>query len=166
MQELSAEDMPPDTETGSDIYMGYDVLLATNDLISVEFDISNYEAGAAHPSNYSTVLNYDLKAGKALKLADLFKPGSDYLNRISRYAVADLKKQAGSDEYDSEWLEKGAAPEADNYKSWNISKKGIAVTFDPYQVASYAEGPKHVVVPYSELKEVIRPDGALAPLNK
>ncbi len=163
-QEQSAEDMPPDTETGSDIAMGYDVTLATNDLISIAFDVSTYEAGAAHPNNYAQAFNYDLKNGKALKLADLFKPGSKYLDAISRYAINELKKQAGQEQYDSDWLEKGAAAEADNYQNWNVTKKGIYITFDPYQVASYAEGPKHVIVPFSALKELIKPDSPLAPL--
>lgn len=164
--EVSAdEDAPPDTGNGSDIRIVYDVSLATDDLISVIFDISAYSQGAAHPNNYSQVLNYDLKTGRSLKLADLFKPNSDYLSAISRYAVSDLKKQSGQDA-DNEWLERGAGPDTDNYLKWNISRKGLAITFDPYQVASYAEGAKHVIVPYSALKEDSKPDGPISYLSK
>ena len=52
----------------------------------------------------------------------------------------------------------------DNYQNWNVTKKGIYITFDPYQVASYAEGPKHVIVPFSALKDMLKPDSPLAPL--
>jgi hypothetical protein len=164
-QEQSAEDLPPDSEMGSDLSMDYDVVLATNELVSVIFDVSNFEAGAAHPSNYSHVINYDLKNGKVLKLSDLFKPGSDYLNTISRYAINDLKKQPEQEGVDDEWRQNGAGPKEENYESWNISKKGLAITFDQYQVASYAAGPQHVLVPYPALKDMVRPDGPLAPLT-
>lgn len=163
--EASAEeDAPPDTGNGSDIGISYDVTLATDDLVSVIFDISAYSQGAAHPSNYSQVMNYDLKAGRTLKLADLFKPNSDFLGAISRYAISDLKSQFGQDA-DNDWIERGAGPDNDNYLNWNISRKGLALTFDSYQVASYAEGPKHVIVPYSALKEISRPDGPMSSMK-
>jgi hypothetical protein len=37
----------------------------------------------------------------------------------------------------------------------------LLITFDEYQVAAYAAGPQTVVVPYSELKGLIDPQGAL-----
>lgn len=167
-QEQSAEDAPPpDAEMGSDFTMGYDVVLATNDLVSISFYVSSFEAGAAHPNNYAHVFNYDLKNGKALKLSDLFKPGANYLDAISRYAISDLKKQPDQEGIDDEWRQNGAGPKEENYNSWNISKKGIYITFDPYQVASYAAGPQHVIVPFSVLKDMLKPDSPLAPvMNK
>jgi hypothetical protein len=38
----------------------------------------------------------------------------------------------------------------------------LEVTFNPYQVASYAEGPHTVLIPYNVLKDVIDPQGALS----
>jgi hypothetical protein len=164
MEEMSAEDTPADPEMSSYISMSPDVVLATDELVSVLFSVSNYEAGAAHPNSYGKVYNYDLKNGKTLQLGDLFKPGSNYLEAISRYAVSDLKKRLGPEGVDDEWIQNGAGPDAANYQGWNISKKGLAITYDPYQVASYASGPQHVIIPYSVLKEMIKPDGPLAPL--
>ncbi len=59
------------------------------------------------------------------------------------------------------WTE-GAAPTIENYKSWNIQPDGLRITFDPYQVASYAAGHQTIVVPYAELGTIIRADGPLA----
>ena len=58
-------------------------------------------------------------------------------------------------------LETGAGPHADNYRAWAITKKGLWITFDPYQVAAYAAGPQYVLVPYSALKDIIKPDGPI-----
>lgn len=164
--EMSAEDMPAGTDSNSFLEIGYDVTLAKDDLISVVFGISVYSRGAAHPNHYTRVINYDLKNGKTLKLADLFKPGSAYLETISSYSIDDLKKQAAVNEAPPDMIDEGAGPNLDNYQSWNISKKGLYITFDPYQVASYAEGPKNVIVPFASLKEIIKPDGALASIAK
>jgi uncharacterized protein DUF3298/peptidoglycan-N-acetylmuramic acid deacetylase PdaC-like protein len=151
---------------GSSLDVWYNISLATDDLISTQFNIGTYFQGAAHPNSNSRVLNYDLKAGKLLKLSDLFKPGTKYLQTISSYSIKDLKKQSqskgGESMFDDEWVQKGAGANADNYKSWVITKKGLGITFDSYQVAPYAAGPQYVLIPYSALKDLINPDGPLA----
>lgn len=159
-------DDPPPTELeslGSDLSIAYTIALAKDDLISVVLDVGSYSAGAAHPNSYSETMNFDLRNGKLLKLADLFQPGSKYLQTIAAYCVADLKKQGkqkGEESMlDDDWIERGAGADAENYSSWTIGKKGLGITFDPYQVAAYAAGPQHVLVPYSALKEIIKPDG-------
>jgi len=58
-------------------------------------------------------------------------------------------------------IDTGAGPRADNYRAWNITRKGLWITFDPYQVAAYAGGPQHILVPYSILKDIIKPDGPI-----
>lgn len=156
---------PADESLGSDISIGYAVALAKDDLISIEFTVSSYSAGAAHPNSYTEVVNFDLKNRKPLRLADLFLPGSKYLQTIATYCIQTLKKQAkeqGADAMlDDDWIQKGAAPELTNYDNWTITKKGLGITFDPYQVGPYAAGPQHVLVPYSALKEIIKPDGSV-----
>ena len=173
--EAADEPAPDVTETpaeslGSDIVVGYTVVLAKDDLISIEFTASSYSAGAAHPNSYTEVVNFDLKNGKLLKLADLFLPGSKYLQTLSTYCIQALKKQAkegGADTMlEDDWIEKGAGPELTNYNNWTIRKKGLGITFNPYQVAAYAAGPQHVLVPYSALKEIIRPDGPVGQFLK
>ncbi len=149
----------------------YDVRLATNDLVSLQFNVSVYEHGAAHPSSYSKVINYDLKNGRRLNLADLFQPQADYLQEIASYSINDLKRRSQQEKPDERLLndqdiEEGAAAKADNYQSWNITQKGLLITFDAYQVGPYAAGPQTVVVPYSALKKMIRTDGPLAPFAR
>lgn len=154
------EEPRPEGSMGSDLNIGYTVVLAQDDLMSIRFDVGTYYQGAAHPNSYSEVINYDLKNGKQLKLSDLFKPGAKYLQALSVYSIADLKKQ-GKDLL-PEQIERGAAPKAENYQSWNIGKTGLGINFDAYQVGPYAAGPQFVMVPYSNLKDLINPDGPIA----
>jgi hypothetical protein len=149
---------------GSDFGIGYSIGIARDDLISVDFGIGSYYQGAAHPNSYSRVINFDLKNGKPLRLADLFKPEAKYLQAIANYCIKDLQKQskANQDMLDDISIQEGAGPSAKNYKSWTITKKGLGVQFDAYQVGPYVAGPQFVLVPYSALKEIIKPDGPVA----
>jgi hypothetical protein len=158
------EEPRPEGSMASDLGVGYEIVLAQDDLVSVQFDIGSYYQGAAHPNSHTETLNYDLKNGKQLKLADLFKPGSKYLQTLSTYCITDLKKQfkEKNAELLEDQLKEGAAPTAKNYESWTITKRGLGINFDSYQIAPYAAGPQFVLVPYSALKDLIKPDGPIA----
>ncbi len=170
MTENAGAENPVDSETGSDLGAGYTIALAQDNLISVQFDIGGYSAGAAHPNSYTDVINFDLRNGRQLKLSDLFKPGAKYLAALSSYCVQDLKKQSkkkGADGLlDDDWIQRGAGSDANNFRSWTITKKGLGINFDSYQVGPYAAGPQYVLVPYTALKEIIKPDGPVAQFLK
>jgi hypothetical protein len=162
-------------EAGDDsLDIRYFVRLADADLISVEFAIDYYEHGAAHGSHAFHVVNYDAKAGRVLALADLFRPGSNYLGKVSEAAVKQVRRwNKDSAEYGSgqeylleEGITDGAAPKAENYRNWTLTPRGLVVTFDYYQLGAYAAGAQKVVLPYADLKDVIRADGPLAALLK
>ena len=166
MQPEEDEELRPEGSMGSDLSIAYTIILAQDDLVSVKFDVGSYYQGAAHPNSYTDVINYDLKNGKELKLADLFKPGAKFLPAIATYSIGDLKKQAQDKGLLDDQIESGAAPSAKNYQSWNITKKGLGINFDAYQVGPYAAGPQYVVVPYSTLKDLINPEGPIAQFAK
>lgn len=160
-------ELPAETQNSS-LNGGYDFRYATDDLISVEFGESTYSRGAAHGNHLTQVLNFDVKNKKKLALADLFIDKSKYLTAISNYCMKELKER--SKKADAmileDQIESGAGPRADNYRAWAITKKGLWITFDPYQVAAYAAGPQYVLVPYSALKDIIKPDGPIGNFAK
>jgi uncharacterized protein DUF3298 len=145
---------------GSTIGVSFTVFMATSDLISTRFDIGFYATGAAHPSSYSEVINYDLRSDKVLALADLFKAKANYLQVLSTYCANALKKA------DMLQFPEGVQPKEENFKSWNITPDGLLITFDVYQVVAYAAGPQYVTIPYSALKAVVNPAGPIATLGK
>ena len=170
MQPRPDEEPRPENSMGSDLNISYKIELAQDDMVSVSFSVSSYYQGAAHPNSFSEVINYDLKNGKQLKLADLFKPGAKYLQAISSYCIDDLKKQSnakGADGMlDESSIKTGAAPTPKNYQSWTITRKGLGINFDAYQVGPYAAGPQFVTVPYSVIKDLINPDGPIGQFAK
>jgi len=171
MAELTAEDiksLPSGINNYIDI--GYNVEYADNNLISVSFLESTF-AGGAHPNYDFYTITYDLKQGRELKLSDLFKPGARYLAAVSDYATRDLQSRKDPDSKENMGLAQdvfadGAKPTAENYARWNITRKGLMFTFDPYQVGPYAYGSQTVVIPYARLKDIARPDGVIARMAK
>ncbi|HEX5082751.1 MAG TPA: DUF3298 and DUF4163 domain-containing protein [Blastocatellia bacterium] len=140
--------------------VSYEITDADKDFISLLFSFNSY-LGGAHPNTNTKSFNYDLNRGSPVKLADLFTPGSNYLNVISGYSIGELKKIETTSQ-----VESGAGPKIENFHSWNITPFGLQITFDAYQVGPYAVGPHEVVIPYSVLKPIIRPDGLLAQFAK
>jgi uncharacterized protein YxeA len=127
--------------------------------------------GGAHGGTNVEFLNYNLATGEKIDWKNLFKKDSNYLKVIADYARADLTKQLlqGPDQMsDENWIQTGTDPaNKDNYKN-NIgfSENGLSIIFGQYQVAAYAVGMPEVVVPYSQLKDVIDPAGLLSSVAK
>ncbi|HEX8920127.1 MAG TPA: DUF3298 domain-containing protein, partial [Pyrinomonadaceae bacterium] len=145
MTALSAEDLkmlPAGVNNYLDI--GYDIEYGDDDLISVSFLEGNF-TGGVHPNYGYFTITYDLKAGRELKLSELFKPGAKYLEAVSAYATKDLQSRKMPDSDENMGLAQdifadGATAKAENYQNWNITKKGLMFTFDPYQVGPFAAG--------------------------
>lgn len=156
---LNVLDVPADPNfAASSFDINYSLLLQTESLVSIKFDCSGYMSGAAHPYHYSKTVNYHFDRGRTLSLDELFLPGSNYLEAIANYSIADLsQRDIGFDMF----LE-GATPAPENYPNWNLTADALMITFDEYQVAPYAAGPQTVIVPYADLQAVIDPQGALA----
>ncbi len=142
----------------------YNVLLGTNDLVSVELTVY-YDGGGAHPNNYFLSLVYDLAANKELKFEDLFQAGADYESAIAKYLVADIDKRAYAVEQrnatDPREVQKRDEPimsedQLKELSGWGLTPKGLVVYFDfPHVIAYFDKN----VVPYSVVKQYLKPNG-------
>jgi hypothetical protein len=150
---------PTPVSAASSFTVHYTVLSPPGDVLSIKFDMEGYVTGAAHPFHQSSTVNYDLEEGRDLALADLFRPGADFLEAIARYCIGELQKR----DIAFDPSDPGAAPTAENYRNWNITGDGLMITFDEYQVAPYAAGPQLVVVPYADLGTLTKVPGPLSP---
>lgn len=130
-----------------------DVIKPRNEaLISVRLTFEGIQPWRAHPYHNNRVINFDLKSGKVLSLADLFKKKSKYLQVISAYSGQSL---AGKLKNNSWMVAQGTKADPKNFKNWNLQADSLLITFDEYQVAPYVFGQQEVEVPYSELKKIL-----------
>jgi peptidoglycan-N-acetylglucosamine deacetylase len=157
VEDWRAKNMP---QFFSQLIMKYATALADENFAAVRLEVSPYVAGAAHPNFFYLTVNYDLKRGKLLQLADLFKPGSNYLTIIADYCKTDLKKQGLEMDFSD-----GLSPTRENFQNWNLTKDGLQILFDPYQVASWAQGPQKVVIPFDQLQDILLPSGPVEVLS-
>ena len=133
---------------------------AAQKILTVNFSEYSYSAGAAHGNSASSSATFSLEKGNMIGLSDLFKPNSTYLQKMSDYCAKELSSAAddamvleGKEAVDAakEAIKEGTSPKAENFKCFNIGEEGIKVTFNPYQVGSYADGASEVTVPYHVL---------------
>lgn len=148
---------------GSEYDLSYGVGIATDDLVSVDFISYFHYAGAGERDAVSETFNYDLKRGRVIKFEELFRPGSDYEKLISDYCLRDLKNQFKDDEQmTDELLKLHVENVVGDDRKWAITPDGLDVIFDSAEIPPAGGGETNVIVPYSVLRRVIRPDGPLA----
>jgi hypothetical protein len=146
--------------------VSHKVVYASDEFVSVLFYIVNYNWGAAHSIHQPVSFNFDLKTGREVKLAQLFRPGSAYLRHIAALCEKDLTRRfrRGFPEGQSIISPDGVTPKPGNFDSWVVTRDGLVFIFEEYQVVSYADGEPKVLIPFDSLKEFINPRGALARL--
>ena len=135
-------------------------MLGTNDLLSVEIYDDWYSAGAAHPnSDYSTV-TFDLAANRELRLADLFKPNTNYKAAIITRALTDINKRAAKAEKENPGNTfTMSREELSEIAHWAMTPKGLVIYFDfPHAIA----GLDKTFVPYSVVRSYLKPNGPAA----
>ena len=141
----------------------YEVVLATDHLLSIYFEEYSYGIGAAHSVQQSFTVNFDLSSAKPVQLAALFRPNAKHLQFISDYCIRELSRD---DQYAmaDPLLKEELAPKLKNYESWNITKKGIRFNFDACKIDGCAAGKKEVEIEFSALKEKLNPNSAVSSL--
>ncbi|GIU81679.1 MAG: DUF3298 domain-containing protein [Acidobacteria bacterium] len=148
-------------ESHSFIDLKYNITYADENVLSLFLSESRYFAGAAHPNHGTSTINFDMEKGRTFALRDLFN-SPDYLDVISQYCIKKLKAKFQEEYGDAEILwEEGAKPEEENYRNWAITKNGLLIIFNPYEVAPYAAGTQEVLITYDKLKSILKKDGPI-----
>ena len=137
--------------------MDYEVSLATDSLLSISFYGYSYAIGNPQATQENFTVNYDLLQQKELKLSDIFKRDSNYLEFLSRYCRTDV-----SQKYDSRYTIAGAfTPDPKNFENWRITRKGITFNFDGCKIAGCAAGDLDVEIPFYTLRDMLSPHNSL-----
>jgi hypothetical protein len=156
IKEFKDGEPPPEK---SDLSASYDIMLATDDLISVEMVVTSY-SGGAYPNETYYTLNYDLRAGRELQLKDLFKPNADYKKAIEQYSLKDLNARARKDAEQENMPPEQRAEELftqdqlSEWSGWAMTNRGLLVYFDfPHVIAAYSRE----FIPARVLKDYLDP---------
>ncbi|MFK7983129.1 MAG: DUF3298 domain-containing protein [Saprospiraceae bacterium] len=150
----------PDVSAGYGLEIEQSVLLNTPTLLTIE--AFNYAfTGGAH-GNYGTIYyNFDATTGAIITLNDIL---------IDKYEVQ--LKAIAEPIFKANYLEAGMTNysdagfyfESDVFKlteNFAITKEGLKFLYNPYEVAPYALGQQEIMIPYTALIGLIKPNSLL-----
>ena len=122
-------------------------------VLSLSLSNYGYHHQAAHGMTFMKSLTFDLEKGRLCELKDLFKPGSDYVKRLSSLVEAEIKRR------DFPLLVDFTAirPNQDFY----IADKVLVIYFKLYEITPYAYGFPMFPISVFEIQDIIDENGPL-----
>jgi Deacetylase PdaC/Protein of unknown function (DUF3298) len=131
----------------------HSISYASERLLSLLETINSYTGGAHGNLGFASHNFLTEEAGvRKIELRDPFTENAD-LKPVLEFITENLKQQNAS------FIVDGSVTltEAD-ISVFTLSPKGLTFHFSPYAVASYAEGPLEVVIPFELIKDKLRPE--------
>lgn len=150
MLEIAAELRHPEFTTF--ITGSYEIKANERNFLSLTLgQLGNF--GGAHPMTIIRALNMDISSGKVYSLEELFKPDSDYVEKISEIIAQEIKER------DIPVLEefKSIRPDQDFY----IVDNNLIIFFQLYEISPYVAGFPYFSIPIYKLQDIIVEDGIL-----
>ncbi len=148
---LQPED--PMYEIGWQKEIDYSIKYYSETLVSILETVSEYTGGAHGNLTYRS-FNYHITQDKPVpvKLTDLIVPEERGMAVLSENCLQQLRKKGASEVTGGRIRQ--FRPE--DLSAFTLNPAGITIYFAPYSVASYAEGTFTVLIPYQELKDIIK----------
>ena len=144
----------PNSFPGWEVTVTGEVGLHTPKVAVVSLGTYSY-AGGAHPNSYVTIFNFNLKNGHLLGWQDVVTDlnGLKKLAEKAFKSARDLPPDADLIEEGYFWGESFALPQ-----NFELQEEGIYFWYNPYEAASYSQGPTDFVLTYEELGGLVRKD--------
>lgn len=118
------------------------------------FRINGYDyLGGAHGTPYYESFIFDLNTGNRLKAGDFIDLTEEELKNKVLEAVVKRMNEEGRDLFWEDAEESVYNIITPDYANAYLSENGIVFYFDPYLIASYAQGFIEIEIPYSELQK-------------
>lgn len=137
------------------------VLVSRPDYLCLEHSNVNY-AGGAHPNSAMVYWNLDPKTLNEITLESLIKEGSlPELTAIGEKIFRKNEKLSPTASLkDNYFFEKDTFSLNRNF---TITKEGLKFLYNPYEIKAYAYGSTELIIPFSELKAIAKPNTLLSP---
>lgn len=118
--------------------------------VSVIMNIETY-TGGAHGNLVIKTFVYSTTSER-LSIGSFFKPGSNYLTKLSTLTRAALAEKSS----DESWDDEGTAPVSENFEAFYIGETGkLVIVFQPYQVGPWVVGTPSVELDFSEFGDIV-----------
>lgn len=129
----------------------------TNEKDVLSLSLFNYAyTGGAHGLTLQESLTFKQSTGQTYTLAQLFKPGSDYVKRISAIVSAQIKARA----IDTLEPFQKIRPDQDYY----VADRSLVIYFQLYELAAYVYGFLYFPISVFDLQDIVNEEGPLGPM--
>ncbi|WP_102275515.1 DUF3298 and DUF4163 domain-containing protein [Cytobacillus massiliigabonensis] len=152
-QQLVNELVGGDPASVVEIIGSYEIKNNQREVLSLALSNYTYHYHAAHGMTIIKSLTFDLKEGKHCELKDLFKPGSDYVKRLSMQIQKQIKQR--NIQLLNPFTE--IKPNQDFY----IADKTIVIYFQLYEITPYVFGFPMFPISVYDLLDIIDENGPL-----
>lgn len=129
----------------------------SKDMTVIELNSWQYFTGAAHGISATQFLNWRNSTARVLGIDDVVRPGKrpDYVEALRRahqaWLASNPDAQADPAGYQRLW----PFQENDNFA---FTDHGLVVKYDSYAIAPYSHGQPELTIPYSALRNTLRPE--------
>ncbi len=119
-----------------------------------------YPVGAAHGMPSQNYLYIDLKTGVFYQLKDLFKPGSNYTDKLTSLVKNQilLDDRIGAISGGLAYFDTNVTVSKDH--PFILGSDSLKIYYYPYEIASYAAGFPEFEIPYGQINSIIDTNGA------
>jgi len=140
-----------------ELWINYEIHMNDDHLLSLEYSIFTITTTAPHPNWETVTHNFTLPDCRAIKLQELFRQNSNYLEIISEFCINDLIAQTLKDNTIDlkDLIEEGAGPKIDNFSVFYFTEKDMCFVFHSNGIWPHAWVRRDVQIPYSKLAELI-----------
>ncbi|HEY4198782.1 MAG TPA: RsiV family protein [Mucilaginibacter sp.] len=150
--------------TAYDLQSNINVIRQDSSLVTLEFGYT-CECGGAHGSAYLEYINWDTKKNRKILLSDILI--DNYKASLNKIAEKIFRKEENLGD---------TASLANNYffkdnrfsinDNYLISPTGIRFYYNDYEIKPYAAGPTDLLVPYSQIRSLLRPNTVVTQYHK
>ena len=155
----------PDTTGTWELERSVEVVYGTAQFITLLLSENGY-TGGAHPFSGQRFFVLDTRTGKQLTLANLLNANyAEKLNPLGEKYFRAARELAPNANLTDEgfWFENNQFKLNTNF---GVTAKGLAFIFNPYEVAPYALGSTELLIPYTDVRELIPDNSPLASVLK
>ena len=144
-----AAELDPESNSnaGWEITVKGELGLRNSKVLAVTLAVNSF-AGGVHPNSFLTIFNFDLQTGKVLAWEDVVT-NLDSLKVLAEEKFMDahaLPPGSSLNEAGYFWDGPFALPQ-----NFELQKEGVFLWYNPYEAASYTEGPTDFLISYKEM---------------
>lgn len=121
------------------------------------FESCNINSGGAHPNTVYNSVTFDVSSGDILQLEDIVYDYEDFKESASEYIIEYLENSIYADGMWEDYTDIVSEFDEEVF-NWTLSAYGINFYYEAYTLGSYAMGPVHIYLPFSEFEDCMKPE--------